>query len=342
MPCSPAAWASSALPAAPNPTENGVAALDHLRPDAARRSDEGETGDRRAGPRAGIDDEHPDVQRAGREELLPVVYRVIRDGKSAGSRRAGGQVSLLAASGRVDSRYERLRGATLNDAVERWVDRGLWLLPIYGGLTLVATWTHQPDPAVDLAAWSEYVTTGWFYVSHLLGSLLGLAIGTLGVVALGLRVAHDGRRPRAAMTAVVLHVVGAAVVLALFGVAAFVQPAMGEAFLAGQGAVQDWHAAVFDGSSTLGPALVGLVAFSSASVVTAWALRGVPRVPSWVAATYGVSAPLIGLFGVAVGVLQTVGSLALVVGGVSLAVRLRRGGSDVPRSGRRPEAQPSA
>ena len=144
-------------------------------------------------------------------------------------------------------------------------------LPAYGVLTLVGTASQQPDPETHFEAWSEYVTTDWFYASHIGASILGLALGTLGVVGLGVALT-DGGRPRAALGAVVLHVFGAAVLFALFGVAAFVQPAIGSAFLDGDDGARDWYADVFHDPRTLVPAATGLLLFSAASILLARAL----------------------------------------------------------------------
>jgi hypothetical protein len=210
----------------------------------------------------------------------------------------------------------------VNDTVLRWARAAIWMLPLYGALTLVSTVSQQPDPAAQFQAWSEYVTTGWFYASHIGASVFGLALGTLGVVGLGIVVA-GGRRPRAALSAVALHVVGAAVVLGLFGVAAFVQPAIGAAYLSGEAAAEGWYDAVFNSARTLVPALAGLLLFSAASVVMAWSLAAHPNVPRWLAWLYGVTAPLIGILGLMISVLQPLGAALLVASGALLAVRLR-------------------
>lgn len=65
-----------------------------------------------------------------------------------------------------------------------WVRAGLWLLPVYGVLTFLATLTHQPDPQTEFESWSRYVTTGVFLVSHIFGSIFGAAVGILGLAAL--------------------------------------------------------------------------------------------------------------------------------------------------------------
>jgi hypothetical protein len=58
---------------------------------------------------------------------------------------------------------------------------------------------HPPaPPQTQLAAWSRYVTTPEFLASHLIASILGAAIGIIGMVALAVFLAGRGR-PRAAV-----------------------------------------------------------------------------------------------------------------------------------------------
>lgn len=214
------------------------------------------------------------------------------------------------------------RVSTMNDTLSRWAGAAIWALPVYGALTLAATVSQQPDPVTQFRAWSEYVTTGWFYASHIGASVFGLALGTLGLIGLGVVLAGGGR-PRAALTAVAMHVLGSATVLGLFGVAAFVQPTIGAAFLGGEAAAEGWYDAVFNSARTLVPAATGLLLFSATSIVMAWSLAEHPKVPRWLAWLFGVTAPFIGILGLMVSVLQPLGSALLVLSGALLAVRLR-------------------
>jgi hypothetical protein len=88
---------------------------------------------------------------------------------------------------------------------------GLWALPVWAALLCISTVTEQPNPKTDLAGWSRYVTTGPFLASHLGASILGAAIGALGMIALGAVLASRGR-PRAGLwvmvTGVFANVVG--------------------------------------------------------------------------------------------------------------------------------------
>jgi hypothetical protein len=101
---------------------------------------------------------------------------------------------------------------------------GVAALPVYGLLVFLSTLTHQPDYRTDFHAYAEYVTTTSFLVSHLVGSILGTTIGIFGVLALGAVLATTGER-RLAQRGLVLSVAGMGFIMALFGAAAFAQPA---------------------------------------------------------------------------------------------------------------------
>ena len=109
---------------------------------------------------------------------------------------------------------------------------GLWALPVWAALLFVSTLSHQPSWKTDLAGWSRYVTTPQFLASHLIASILGAAIGALGLIALGAVLASRGH-PRAGLWTMVTGVFANVLTAAGFGVAAFAQPAIGRAYLAG-------------------------------------------------------------------------------------------------------------
>ena len=109
---------------------------------------------------------------------------------------------------------------------------GLWALPVWAALLCISTLTEQPNPKTHLADWSRYVTTSPFLASHLIASILGAAIGALGMIALGAVLASRGR-PRAGLWVMVTGVFANVVSAAVFGIAAFAQPANGRDYLAG-------------------------------------------------------------------------------------------------------------
>jgi len=109
--------------------------------------------------------------------------------------------------------------------------RGLWALPVWAALLSIGTLREQPHWQTQPAAWSRFVTTGEFLASHLIASILGAAIGALGMVALGAVLARRGH-PGAGLATMVTGVVANVLAASGLGVAAFAQPAIGRNYLA--------------------------------------------------------------------------------------------------------------
>jgi hypothetical protein len=99
-------------------------------------------------------------------------------------------------------------------------------------LLFLGTLTHQPAYQTDFPAYARYVTTTEFLISHLVASILGAGVGILGFTALFL-VLCKGRAALLALWALVTGAIGNTLTTAVFGVAAFVQPAIGRAYLSG-------------------------------------------------------------------------------------------------------------
>jgi len=108
---------------------------------------------------------------------------------------------------------------------------GLWALPVWTALLCIGTLKEQPRWQTHPAAWSRFVTTPEFLASHLVGSILGAAIGALGMVALGAVLARRGH-PAAGLATMVTGVAGNVLSASAFGAAAFAQPAIGRNYLA--------------------------------------------------------------------------------------------------------------
>jgi hypothetical protein len=213
-------------------------------------------------------------------------------------------------------------------AIRSWIRAGIWLIPVYGVLTLYATWTHQPDPATQFRDWSEYVTTTNFLVGHILGSVVGTTLGLLGAVALGLFLA-DTRRSKAALAGLAATALGSGAVIATFGVAISAQPALGNAYLGGLAAAENLYDSVY-GPATLAVAIAGVVLFSLGPILLGWAMVSSGRLPRWSGIAYGLSGPLIGIFGLVIGEAQTVGSVLLIGAGVVIARRVGEGAPAAP------------
>ena len=114
----------------------------------------------------------------------------------------------------------------------RWIGIGLLGLPLYGALTAFSSLEGQPDPETQLEAWSRFVTTNYYVIGHLFGSILGLVCLIFGVFALGVYLATS-RAGRLGLWAMFLTVLGSALFLPLVGLSTFAVPEEGQAVLAG-------------------------------------------------------------------------------------------------------------
>jgi hypothetical protein len=149
--------------------------------------------------------------------------------------------------------------------LDKYVRAGLWALPIYGLANLVGTLSSQPDYHHNFPAYARYIHTPGFLASHLGASILGTGIGLLGFTALFIYLASR-RAPGVSVAAYVTTILGNMAAVAVIGVAAFAQPAIGKAFLAGH------HDAIALNSSVYGTALnltvaVGLMLFFAGTVL---------------------------------------------------------------------------
>ena len=114
----------------------------------------------------------------------------------------------------------------------RWIGIGLLGLPLYGALTFWSSMDPQPDPNTHYEAWSRFVTTDYYVISHLLGSILGLVFAIFGTFALGAYLA-GGRSGRLGLVSMVITVLGTALFLPAMGISTYAAPAEGQAYLAG-------------------------------------------------------------------------------------------------------------
>jgi hypothetical protein len=112
----------------------------------------------------------------------------------------------------------------------KWIGIGLLGLPLYGALTFFSSVEGQPDPNTDYEAWSYYVTTNYYVLSHVLGSILGLIFAIFGTFALGAYLATS-RAGRLGLVAMVITVLGIALFLPQQGISTFDAPKAGQAYL---------------------------------------------------------------------------------------------------------------
>src|SRR4030095_5098483 len=135
----------------------------------------------------------------------------------------------------------------MTQQVRAFARGALWALPVWAALLFLGTLTHQPDPQTDFPGFSAYVTTTSFLLSHLINSITGAAIGSIGVIGLMLNL-QDSKGAARAINGTVATVVSNTLVSSIFGVAAFAQTAMGRMFLAGEQNALDFYNQVYNGT----------------------------------------------------------------------------------------------
>ena len=198
--------------------------------------------------------------------------------------------------------------------------RGLWLLALWAVLLFLGTLTHQPAYQTHFADWTKYVTTDGFLISHLINSIVGAAVGALGFVSLAITLFLRGA-PRLATWALGTSLVGNVFVVAVFGIAAFAQPAIGRLFISG-----DHHAHhLYDdvnGAPLLSTALAGVLLLSTGLILFGIGVRRVHLVHQAAGWCLIVGGPIFAILGVALAdFVQSIGAAILVVGTGWIALR---------------------
>ena len=172
---------------------------------------------------------------------------------------------------------------------------GLWLLPAYGMLLGLSTLTHQP-PVADFDAYARYITTDVFLVSHLGASILGAALAVLGVVAVTAYLV-SGRAAVLAVAGLVLTTVANIYLSAAFGSAAFVQPGIGRAHLAGVAGMPALNADTAYGPALIATAAGATLLLIASAIVLGSAIARSHRRLRTVGVAYAVLLPLFALSG---------------------------------------------
>jgi hypothetical protein len=207
---------------------------------------------------------------------------------------------------------------------------GLWALPAWAALLFAGTLTHQPNPKTDLAGWARYVTTPEFLASHLVASILGAAIGALGLVALGAVLASRGR-PRAGLwvmvTGVVANVIGAAV----YGIAAFAQPAIGRDYLAGHTAqARLLVSTVVNGEWLNVTAVTSGVLLAASVVVAGAAVARTGSLPRTAGIGFAISIVLLVIGAIPDNFVQSIATALMIASTVWIAAAAGRRGAPAP------------
>ena len=192
----------------------------------------------------------------------------------------------------------------------RWMGIGLLGLPLYGALTFWSSLDSQPDPSTQYDAWSRFVTTDHYLITHLFGSIGGAVLAILGVFALGAYLAGS-RAGRLGLTAMVMTVVGQALGLTVGGASTFAAPEEGQAHLAG---IEEYaklnmeHPMLSDTAMMATFALAILLMFVG-NVLLGVAVWRSGTLPKWAGAIWLASALLFYVMGAVLGMLTTGGSL---------------------------------
>jgi len=207
--------------------------------------------------------------------------------------------------------------------VHRILAAGVWALPVHTALLTVGTLTHQPDWTTDFSAYAAYLVTPQFLASHLGASIAGGAIGLLGTVAVALLIALRGPVPGRALLGGALTLIGATGNIALFGVAAFAQPAIGRAHQAGDPFAVSINEDVY-GTPLMVTALTGLLIYLIGAVVLGLALGRTDPALRWAGLTWAIAVPVFVISGLLGLVLQPIAAAVLTVAGLRIARVLTR------------------
>jgi hypothetical protein len=212
--------------------------------------------------------------------------------------------------------------------LDRAARRGLWALPAWTVLLFLGTLTHQPDTRTDFGGFARYVTTVEFLVSHLVASIVGAAIGVLGLLALFVFVAL--RVPvRLATAGLAAAVAGNVLVTAVFGMAAFGQPAIGRLYLAGQtGDATALYADAY-GAPLTATAAAGVLLLVAGVVVLGGVVARSRVLPRWAGVGMAVGIVVFGVIGLLLAdFVQSIGAALLVASTLGLAAGARRAPED--------------
>ncbi len=216
-----------------------------------------------------------------------------------------------------------------------WIRLGLFALPLYGVLTFWSSLDPQPDPNTHYEAWSRYVTTDHYVLTHVFGSILGLILAIFGTFALGAYLTRS-RAGRLGLVAMVMTVLGSTLFLPAMGVSTFAVPEEGQAVLAGLEEVEELPPIFADTAFAVTSLLVIVLGFVG-NVLLGVAVWRSGTLPRWAGALWAAAAVFMYPLGIVyaaviLGVQSTprtvlLGALLVVIGGAWMAWSVLRGPS---------------
>jgi hypothetical protein len=157
-------------------------------------------------------------------------------------------------------------------------------------------------------------------VSHVVASIVGAGFGTIGFVGLFISLVAT-RVTRLSVLALLAAVFGNTLVISVFGVAAFTQPAIGDAYLAGETA----RAVAFDKDVYSGPlfatAGAGLLLFAVGIAAFGIAAQRSRLYPPFAGIGFTIGGLLFAIIGfLFVDLLQPVGAMLMALSSAAMAV----------------------
>jgi len=176
---------------------------------------------------------------------------------------------------------------------------------VYGLANLIGTLSSQPDYHKDFPGYARYISRSSFLASHLVASLLGT--GMLGFTALFIYLA-TGTRPGVALAAFVITILGNVGLVAIFGVAAFAQRAIGKAYLAGHLDVVGVNSSVY-GTPLVVTSVVALALFFAGVILFAIAISGSESLPRLAGVLFAVAVPVFAIGSLLGNVLAPIGAV---------------------------------
>jgi hypothetical protein len=209
-------------------------------------------------------------------------------------------------------------GTSNPQIVGRWIQAGLWALPVSWLLTAWSSLEPQPDQTTDPEAWARFVSTDSYQVSHLIGGTGGTILALFGVFALGCFLATS-RAGGLALAGLILAAAGNALLLVPAVISTFATPAIGKAYLAGNQAVMQ-----LEFPDTLNWAfLLGLLLAVIGGLVLGLAVWRSHVLPRWAGALWVAGTVLFYVLGAVLGrattgsslPTQSAGALVLAVAG---------------------------
>lgn len=193
----------------------------------------------------------------------------------------------------------------------------LWALPVWALMLLLSVATKQPEPQTQFGEFAKYVTTDRFLLSHLINSILGAAIGSVGFVALLLYLS-TGRSAGRALVGTTAMVAGNTLTAAVFGAAAFAQPALGRAFLGNNGDALAMYNDIY-AVPLFATAMLGLLLFVVGGVVAGLACSASGELPRWAGWLLAASVPLFAVGSIMAAPLAQAGAAGALIASLVIA-----------------------